>query len=50
LEGEILKEALEVATGSKKHLLRALSLPKDGSELCVNLGDDGLREAAYRGG
>jgi transposase len=31
LEGEILKEALEVATGSKKHLLRALSLPKDGS-------------------
>lgn len=31
LETEILKEALEVATGSKKHLLRSLSLPKDGS-------------------
>jgi len=28
LESEILKEALEVATGSKKHLLRSLSLPK----------------------
>ena len=31
LEHEILKEALEVASGSKKHLLRSLSLPKDGS-------------------
>ena len=31
LENEILKEALEVASGSKKHLLRSLSLPKDGS-------------------
>jgi transposase len=31
LESEILKEALEVATGSKKRLLRSLSLPKDGS-------------------
>lgn len=31
LETEILKEALEVATGSKKHLLRSLSLPRDGS-------------------
>ncbi len=29
MEGEILKEALEIATGSKKHLLRTLSLPKD---------------------
>jgi transposase len=28
MEGEILKEALEIATGSKKHLLRSLSLPK----------------------
>lgn len=27
-EGEILKEALEIATGPKKHLLRSLSLPK----------------------
>lgn len=26
-----LKEALEIASGSKKHLLRSLSLPKDGS-------------------
>lgn len=31
MEGEILKEALEIALGSKKHLLRSLSLPKDGS-------------------
>ena len=31
LEVEILKEALEVAAGPKKHLLRSLSLPKDGS-------------------
>ena len=31
LENEILKEALEVASGSKKHLLRSLSLPKGGS-------------------
>lgn len=30
LEAEILKEALEVAAGSKKHLLRSLSWPKDG--------------------
>jgi transposase len=31
LEAEILKEALEIAAGPKKHLLRSLSLPKDGS-------------------
>ena len=31
LEAEILKEALEVSAGSKKHLLRSLSLPKAGS-------------------
>lgn len=31
MEGEILKEALEIASGSKKHLLRSLSFPKDGS-------------------
>jgi transposase len=30
LEAEILKEALEVAAGSKKHLLRSLSWPRDG--------------------
>jgi len=30
LETEILKEALEIAAGPKKHLLRSLSLPKDG--------------------
>lgn len=29
MEGEILKEALEIATGSKKQMLRTLSLPKD---------------------
>ncbi len=29
--GEILKEALEIATGPKKHLLRSLSLPKGSS-------------------
>lgn len=29
MEGEILKDALEIATGSKKQLLRSLSLPKD---------------------
>jgi len=29
MEGEILKDALEIATRSKKHLLRSLSLPKD---------------------
>lgn len=28
MEGEILKEALEIAIGPKKHLLRSLSLPK----------------------
>jgi transposase len=28
MESEILKEALEIATGPKKHLLRSLSLPK----------------------
>lgn len=32
MEAEILKEALEVSTGSKKHLLRSLSWPKDGSQ------------------
>ena len=31
LETEILKEALEVAAGPKKALLRSLSWPKDGS-------------------
>lgn len=31
MEAEILKEALEVSAGSKKHLLRSLSWPKDGS-------------------
>jgi transposase len=31
LEAEILKEALEVATGPKKQLLRSLSWPKGGS-------------------
>jgi len=31
LEAEILKEALEAATGSKRGLLRSVSLPKDGS-------------------
>ena len=31
LETEILKEALEIATESKKRTLRSLSLPKDGS-------------------
>jgi transposase len=31
LETEILKEALEVATDSKKRLLRLLSLPREGS-------------------
>lgn len=31
LEAEILKEALEIATESKKRTLRSLSLPKDGS-------------------
>ncbi len=30
LEVEILKEALEIAAGPKKHLLRSLSLPQDG--------------------
>jgi transposase len=29
MEGEILKDALEIETGSKKQLLRSLSLPKD---------------------
>ena len=28
MEGEILKEALEIATGSKKQTLRSLSLPR----------------------
>jgi transposase len=31
LEAEILKEALEVATGPKKQLLRSLSWPRGGS-------------------
>ena len=31
MEAEILKEALDVASGSKKRLLRSLSLPKDAS-------------------
>ena len=31
LEAEILKEALEVAAGPKKGLLRLLSLPRAGS-------------------
>lgn len=32
METEILKEALEFSAGSKKHLLRSLSWPKDGSQ------------------
>jgi transposase len=32
LENEILKEALDIATESKKRTLRLLSLPKDGSQ------------------
>ena len=32
MEAEILKEALEVSAGSKKHLLRSLSWPKDCSQ------------------
>jgi transposase len=31
MEAEILKDALEVAAGSKKRMLRSLSWPKDGS-------------------
>jgi transposase len=31
MEAEILKEALEFSAGSKKHLLRSLWWPKDGS-------------------
>ena len=31
MEGEILKEALEIAAGPKKHLLRSRSLPKGSS-------------------
>lgn len=31
MEGEILKEALEIATSPTKHLLRSLSLPKGSS-------------------
>jgi hypothetical protein len=31
MEAEILKDALEVAAGSKKQMLRSLSWPKDGS-------------------
>jgi transposase len=31
MESEILKEALDIASGPKKHLLRSLSLPKGGS-------------------
>jgi transposase len=31
MEAEILKEALEVSAGLKKHLLRSLSWPRDGS-------------------
>lgn len=31
LEAEILKEALDATADSKKHLLRSLSWPKDGS-------------------
>jgi hypothetical protein len=30
ISAEILKEALELASGQKKNLVRALSLPKDG--------------------
>ena len=30
MEAEILREALELAGGQKKHLVRALSAPKDG--------------------
>jgi len=29
MEAEILKEALDIAGGQNKHLLRALSTPKD---------------------
>jgi transposase len=32
LENEILKEALDIATESKKRTLRSLSLPKGGSQ------------------
>ncbi len=32
MEAEILREALEASAGSKKHLLRSLSWPKDGSQ------------------
>jgi transposase len=32
MEAEILKEALEVSAGAKKHLLRSISWPKDGSQ------------------
>jgi transposase len=31
MEAEILKEALDIAGGQKKHLLRVLSMPKDGT-------------------
>ena len=29
MEGEILKEALEIASGPKKRMLHSISLPKD---------------------
>lgn len=32
METEILKDALEVAAGSKKQMLRSLSWPKGGSQ------------------
>ena len=41
LEAEILKEALDATAGSKKHLLRSLSWPKDGfamKAVCEVLG------------
>lgn len=47
MEGEILKEALEIATGSKKQMLRSLSLPR-GIQDEDRLRDFGCRPVEYR--
>lgn len=40
----------EILHHAADDILELRWLPTTLSELCLNLGDDGLREAAYRGG
>ena len=44
------KETGDIGSVETNWMDEQLADDREQQELCVNLGDDGLREAAYRGG